>query len=438
MRLFTTEFRVSRKQQVGSLSTSSQSSSHTIPSRPARSMAWSLLCFVVILNSFLALLSPSTAGGRALAAVEAGFCGDCQTFANAIGVCGGKFTPADIEVPTEYVLQREYAKCTCTAVMQQVLWTCAKCEFLAGKGSKGVPPKKHLTSCLEWGIKIEEYNQPYTGVVAPGTTTDLGGGKPNPPPVPGTTTTNPPPPTTDPSKPTTSNGNGGNDGGNKPSGTSSDPSNPSSSQDSLNGDKNTSQTSSGPNTAAIGISVGIIGVAFIAGIMAVVMMKRRRRRRSPLDLDASPALANFAHLEDKWENKATRPTSPPLPPAPVASAAPVIGRGNGRGGYGDGSVVGGYNAQYDAQYEGQYDQYDAYGHGHHGGYDAYGHGQGGHGHGGYGGQEYDHYRGGQYDQGGYSQQDAYQMHDYGYDQHVVAASKQPPAHGAPIEHKRPQ
>ncbi|KAF9149744.1 hypothetical protein BG015_008440 [Linnemannia schmuckeri] len=405
-------------------------------------MAWSLLCSVVIFNSFLAILSPSTAGGRALAALEMGFCGDCQTFANAIGVCGGTFTPADIEKPTEYVLQREYAKCTCTAVMQQVLWTCAKCEFLAGKGSKGVPPKKHQMTCMEWGTTIEAYNLPYTGVVAPGTTTDLGNGKPNPPPVPGTTTNNPPQPT-DPAKPTptTTGGNGGNGGGNgggnKPSGTSSDPSNPSNSQDSLNGDKNTSETSSGPNTAAIGISVGIIGVAFIAGVMAVVMMKRRRRRRSPLDLDSSPALANFTHLEDKWETKPTRPTSPPLPPAPVASAPPVVGRG-GRGGYGEGSVVGGYDAHYDAQYDGQYDQYDGYGHGHHGGYDAYGHGQSGHGHGGYGGQEYDHYRGGQYDQSGYSQQDAYQMHDYGYDQHVVAASQQPPAHGAALnDPKRP-
>ncbi|KAG9064234.1 hypothetical protein KI688_003422 [Linnemannia hyalina] len=434
MRLFTAEPRVSRKQQTGSLSTSSQSSSHTTPSRPAHSIAWSLLCFVVVLNSFLAFLSPSTAGGRALAAVEAGFCGDCQTFANAIGVCGGSFTPADIEVPTEYVLQKDYATCTCTAVMQQVLWTCAKCEFLAGKGSKGVPPKKHLTSCLEWGITLDAYNLPYKGVVAPGTTTDLGNGTPNPAPLPGTTTTNPQS-TTGPVKPNpmTTSSSGGNGDGNKPSGTTSDSSSPSSSQDSLNGDKNASGTSSGPNTAAIGISVGIIGVAFIAGVMAVVMMKRRRRRRTPLDLDSSPALANFSHLEDNWEAKPNRPTSPPLPPAPVASAAPVIGRGNGRGGYGDGSVVGGY----DAQYDGQYDQYDAYGHGHHGGYDAYGHGQGGHGQGGYSGQEYDHYRGGQYNQGGYGEQDAYQMHDYGYDQHVVAASKRPPAHGAPMDHKRP-
>ncbi|KAF8945613.1 hypothetical protein BGZ47_002326 [Haplosporangium gracile] len=415
MRRFTAASHVSR---TASLSTSFQSSSSSLQSTPSRSstrsVAWSLLCSVVIFNSFLAFLSPSTAGGRALAALEMGFCGDCQTFSNAIGVCGGTFTPADIEKPIEYVLQREYAKCTCTAVMQQVLWTCAKCEFLAGKGSKGVPPKKHQMTCLEWGITIEAYGLPYTGVVAPGTTTDLGNGKPNPPPVPGTTTSNPPQPT-DPAKPTPTktSGNGGNGGGNggdngggnKPSGTSSDPSNPSNSQDSLNGDKDTSNTSSGPNTAAIGISVGIIGVAFIAGIMTVVMMKRRRRRRSPLDLDSSPSLANFTHLEDTWESKPIRPTSPPLPPAPVASAPPIVGRG-GRGGYGEGSVVGGYDAQYDAQYDGKYGQYDAYGHGHHG--------------------------------GGYDQPDAYQMHDYGYEQHVVAASQQPPAHGASInEMKRP-
>ncbi|KAG0286656.1 hypothetical protein BGZ96_009267 [Linnemannia gamsii] len=327
-------------------------------------MAWSLLCSMVILSSFLTFLSPSTGGGRALAALEQGFCGDCQTFSNAIGVCGGTFTAADIEVPTEYVLNQLYAKCTCTAVMQTVLWNCAKCEFLAGHGSKGVPPKKHKMTCLAWGITNDAYNAPYTGVVAPGTVTDVN--NPNPPPVPEPTIT-PKPTTTGSPKPSTTTGGGNNsDGGDKPSGTSSSTSNPSNSQDSLNGDKNASGSSSGPNTAAIGISVGIIGVAFIAGVMAVVMMKRRRRRRrSPLDLDDSPALANFAALDDKWENKANRPMSPPLPPAPIASATPVVGggRGNGRGGYGEGSVVGGYDAQYDAQYDDQY----GYGHGHHGG-----------------------------------------------------------------------
>ncbi|KAF9126668.1 hypothetical protein BGW39_006446, partial [Mortierella sp. 14UC] len=394
-----------------------------------RSMAWSLFCTLIILNTFLAFLSPSTSGGRALAAPEAGFCADCKTFSNAIGVCGGTFGPADIEKPGEYVLQQGYAKCTCTAAMQRVLWNCGKCEFLAGKGSSGVPPKKHQMTCMSWGITVTEYAAPYTGVVEPGTTADLGGGTPNPPPTATTTNNVNPPPTGNP-KPSS-------DGGNKPPGSSTDPSLPSSSQDNLNGDKNTSETgNSGPNTAAIGISVGIIGVALIAGVMAVVMMKRRRRRRSPLDLDSSPALANFVALEDKWDTKPSRqpPTSPPLPAVPVASAAPVIGgRGNGRnGGYGDGSVVGGgYDAQYDAHY-------DAYGH--HGGYDAqydaYGHG----GQGGYGGQQqYDHYdQGGQYDQGRYDQgydqgyhpgqPDAYQMHDYGYDQHVVSASQQ---HGPP-------
>ncbi|KAG0374454.1 hypothetical protein BGX24_010389 [Mortierella sp. AD032] len=389
-------------------------------------MAWSLLCSIVILSSFLALLSPSTSGGLAHAAPEAGFCADCKTFSYAIGVCGGTFGPAEIEKPGEYVLQQEYAKCTCTAVMQKVLWTCAKCEFLAGKGSAGVPPKKHQMTCMGWGITLAQYEMPYTGTVEPGTTTDLTGGTPNPPPTPGTTTN---PVTTDPK---TSAGGGGTTTG-KPSGTSSDPSSPSASHDSLNGDNNSSAGTSGPNTAAIGISVGIIGVAFIAGIMTVVMMKRRRRRRSPLDLDSSPALATFVALEDKWDKPSRAPpTSPPLPPVPVASAAPMVGRGgNGRGGYGEGSVVGG---GYDAQYDGHYDAYD-----HHGGYDAQydGYGQGVHGYGGGSGQQYDHYQGGQYDQGydqGYhpGQQDAYQMHDYGYDQHVVLSSQKqvlPPSQG---------
>ncbi|KAF9924745.1 hypothetical protein FBU30_005348 [Linnemannia zychae] len=399
----------------GSHLSSMMPSHSSLPKRTTRSWTWSLLCSVVILNSFLGLLSPSTTGGTALAAPNSGFCGDCQTFANAIGVCGGSFTPADIEVPTEYVLQQAYAKCICTSVMQKVLWTCAKCEFLAGRGSQGVPPKKHQMTCMGWGITIDQYNAPYTGVVAPGTTTDLGNGNPNPPPAP--TTAAPP------TNPTTSNGgtkpsgggstpSGGN-GDNKPSGTATDSNSPSSSQDSLNGDSSTTGASNGPNTTAIGISVGIIGVALIAGVMAVVMMKRRRRRRSPLDLDTSPALNHFVGLEDKWENKPNhRPQSPPLPNIPVASAAPMVGAGSrgGNGRYGgDGSVVGGYEPQYDGQYD-----YDGYGH--HGGYDAYGQSGHGHGHGGYGydnQQSYDHY-GGQYDQGGY--QDAYQMHTYGYDQ----------------------
>ncbi|KAF9910556.1 hypothetical protein EC991_006115 [Linnemannia zychae] len=407
-------------------------SSRSTRTTTTRSMAWSLFCTLIVLNTFLAFLSPSTSGGRALAGPEAGFCADCKTFSNAISVCGGTFGPADIEKPGEYVLQQEYAKCTCTAVMQKVLWTCGKCEFLAGKGSSGVPPKKHQMTCMGWGITVEAYAAPYTGVVEPGTTTDLGGGTPNPPPPPPTTSSN----SANPNPPPTGNPKPSGDGGNKPSGTTTDSSLPSSSHDNLDGGNKTETGSSGPNTAAIGISVGIIGVALIAGVMAVVMMKRRRRRRSPLDLDSSPALANFAVLEDKWDTKPSRqtPTSPPLPPVPVASAAPVIGgRGNGRG-YGEGSVVGGYDAQYDGHYDG---------YGHHGGYDAQYDGYG------YGGQQqYGHYdQGGQYDQGRYDQgydqgyhpgqPDAYQMHDYGYDQHVVAASQQqgpPPPKG---DAKRP-
>ncbi|KAG0212289.1 hypothetical protein BGX33_003735 [Mortierella sp. NVP41] len=418
MRFFT-----ARKSSSSSFTTPSQSSS--VFSRTS-SKAWSLLCSIVILNTFLAL--------TAFAAPDRGFCGDCQTFANAISVCGGSFTPADIEIPTEseYVLQEQYAKCTCTAVMQAVLWTCGRCELLAGYKMKGVPPKKHQMTCMAWGTTLQAYNAPYTGVVAPGTQTDLTG--PPPPQPPGSMTSNPaPPPTNLPStKPTTptptgGNGNGNDNGGNKPSDTTNSASPSSSSDNSLNGDKNTSETSSGPNTAAIGISVGIIGVAFVAGIMTVVMMKRRRRRRMPLDLDSSPALANFVALEDKWEPKA-RPGSPPLPSVPIASATPVVGpRGGGRGGYGEGSVVGGYDAQYDGQYDQYYD--------HHGGYDAYGQG-GQHGHGGHGQyrNQYDQY----YDQG--YQQENYQMHDYGYDQHAASQGPMQPSpqpHGGSIDPRKP-
>ncbi|KAI1320937.1 hypothetical protein EDD11_009260 [Mortierella claussenii] len=398
---------------------SSSSLRTSVAARNTQSLAWSILCSIVVLNSFLAILSPSTAGGRALAGLNPGFCGDCQTFSNAIGVCGGSFGPTDIEINGEYVLQQTYSKCICTEVMQKVLWTCAKCEFLAGHQSKSPPPQKYQTQCMAWGMTIEEWRAPYKGVVAPGTQTDVGGGGANPPSV----TPQPPVPTPSdkpaPNKPQPSSGGGGTNptsgtGGDKPS-SSSDPALPSSSSDnSVSGGGTTSESNSGPNTTAIGICVGIIGVAVVAGSIAVVMMKRRRRRHTPLDLDSLPgAGTQFVSSEDKWENPTHHhhhPASPPLPPAPIASAAPIVGRGGHRAGY-DGpaymegsSIVGGYDGQYDG-----YDQYAHHVGGPGGAYDGYG-GQ-------YGGQYPDQHRhGGQYDQGyrpSHGTRDVYPMHEYG-------------------------
>ncbi|KAG0351802.1 hypothetical protein BGZ54_003098 [Gamsiella multidivaricata] len=382
-----------------SSSASSKVSSSSLPSStrsPSSSLTWSL-CTLIILNSFLTFLSPSTGGGLAHAALDPGFCGDCQTFSNAIGVCGGSFGAADIEINGEYVLQQQYSKCICTEVMQKVLWTCAKCELLAGHQSKAPPPQKYQTQCIAWGMTVQEWKTPYTGVVAPGTQTDVtGAGGSSTPVPPATTTTAPTAGKPSTGGPSTTVGSGGQ---NPPSTT--DPNAPSSSSDnSVSGPDSTTETNSGPNGTAIGISVGIIGVAVVAGVVAVVMMKRRRRRRTPLDLDSLPAEASFVALEDKWEKPHHHSGSPPLPPAPIASAAPVVGRG-GRGGYQmEGSVVGGYDPQYDGGY-GQY------GHGGHGGYDGYG----GSVHGQYMNQYDDQYV-------GYHpshQQEAYQMHDYGYE-----------------------
>ncbi|KAF9914969.1 hypothetical protein BX616_007178 [Lobosporangium transversale] len=407
------------KQEASSSHSSSYKPSSASLSRSSSSLTWSVLCSFVILNSFLALLSPSTSGGRALAALEPGFCGDCQTFANAIQVCGGSFTPADIEIVGEYVLQQAYSKCLCTEVMQKVLWTCAKCELLAGHHqAKAPPPQKYQTQCIAWGMTIQEWKQPYTGTVAPGTQTDVTGGggtNPNPNPEPQPTQPNQPSATGPSNQPKPSNGSGSNPGnGNGDGNNSTSPPNAnesnSSADNSVSGNKPAEQTSTGSNGLTIGIAGGIIGIAVVAGTIAVVMMKRRRRRRSPLDLDSLPGqTGQFAPMEDKWENSVHHPSSPPLPPAPIASATPVAG--HARGGYdnagymdGNGSAVGGYDPQYDGY--NQYDNYDQY-NGHHGGYG----GQ-------YGGQYMDqgHYGQGQYDQDyhqGHPGQDGYSVRDYG-------------------------
>ncbi|KAF9177838.1 hypothetical protein BGZ51_008348 [Haplosporangium sp. Z 767] len=416
MHILSRDSRVSGKNPSAKLafSSASTSASASASAPRSRSWTWSILCSIVILNSFLSILSPSTAGGKALAALTPGFCGDCQTFANAIAPCGGSFVPSDIEINGEYVLQQAHSKCSCTEVMQKVLWTCAKCEFLAGHQSKSPPPQKYQTQCMAWGMTIDEWKAPYTGQVAPGTQTELGNGGVNPPAPPPSTSTDGQ--GTKPTQPGNGNGGGGNggNGGNGNKSSSTDPNQPTSSSDNSVSGGNTSQTDSGPNTTAIVISVCIIGVAGIAGAVAVVMMKRRRRRHTPLDLDSSPALANFMAQGDQWDKP--RPGSPPLPPAPVASAAPVVGGGRHHPQYDqfEGSVVGGYDPKYD--------QYDQYGHpGGHGAYDGYGQGQ-------YGNQYSDHHYQGQYDQGYHHQQEAYPMHDYGYDHGASGA----PHHGGSV------
>ncbi|CAO3574253.1 unnamed protein product [Mortierella alpina] len=271
-------------------------------SRPASrrplSMSWSILCSFVLLNACLSMLSPSTAGGRTHAALTPGFCGDCQTFGNAIAECGGSFTNKDIEIVGEYILQQAYSKCLCKSVIQQVLWTCAKCELLAGfNQAKAPPPQKYQTQCIAWGMTIDEWRAPFLGTVAPGTATDVGAG-PNPPaPQPSTPTNNPNPPKPAPS--TTGNGGGG---GKPPS--SADPTSPSSTSDNSTNPGGTTETSSGPNTTAIGISVGIIGVVGVAGaIMAVMMKKQKSRAMRPIG------------LEDRNSSL-----------GPITSAAPILAR----------------------------------------------------------------------------------------------------------------
>ncbi|KAF9943029.1 hypothetical protein BGZ67_008660 [Mortierella alpina] len=185
--------------------------------------------------------------------------------------CGGTFTNKDIEIVGEYVLQQAYSKCLCKSVIQQVLWTCAKCELLAGfSQAKAPPPQKYQTQCIAWGHSIDEWKAPFLGKVAPGTVTDVGAG-PNPPaPQPSTPTNNPNPPKPGPS----STGSGG--GGKPPS--SADPTSPSATSDNSSNPGGPTETNSGPNTTAIGISVGIIGVVGVAGAIVVVMMKKKKRR----------------------------------------------------------------------------------------------------------------------------------------------------------------
>ncbi|KAF9329213.1 hypothetical protein BG006_007666 [Podila minutissima] len=344
------------------------------------SMAWSILSLLVLTLSLTTYTD---------AALTPGFCGDCQTFSNAIGVCGGSFTKADIEIQTPYALPQSFAKCVCTEVMQKVLWTCKRCEELAGFKVSTPPPNAHRATCLGWGITAADYSLPYTGVVAPGTQGITGGGDPNPGPNPPGGGTNPP-------------------AGNEGTTSSVAPGQPTPSGA---GGKPPANDGDGVNGAAVGISLGIIGIAAVGGGAAVFMMKRRRHaRHAPLELGD-----HYVGLEDNnnWE-KPARPSSPPMAPAPVASGAPLASRGPMQGRPspfekrpgGNGSVVGGY--------DGQYDQYDHYHHG--GGSQAGGYNDG-------------YNQGGQYDQNyyqghgqqGYGPPGYSSHHDYGYD-HTVPTS----------------
>ncbi|KAG0363663.1 hypothetical protein BG005_009083 [Podila minutissima] len=363
--------------------------------------AWSLLCTALIATTFSGMVS---------AALEAGFCGDCQTYANAIQPCGGTFTNADIQVPGEYVLPLPLAKCICSAVIQKVLWTCAKCAAFGGSKFAAVPPNKYQTQCMAWGTTVDQWNAPYTGIVAPGTQTDTGGGPAPPPPPPPVTSSTPPQP------PKPSGGGGSSSGGGKGTSTDSNGNQPTGTSDNATSGEKSSDSS--PDGKAIGISVGIIGVAAIAGVVAVFMMKRRRRRR-PLDLDSSPALANFMELDShgSGREKNLRPTSPPMVPAPVASATPAVPRGHRN--YmegGGGSVVGGYDQQY-----------DHYGHGHGQGYDGYSQGQ------------YDqygnHYDEQYYDQGYYDQHQHGYGPEYGYDRPAASQGPSAPPAGSVVRSK---
>ncbi|KAG0306663.1 hypothetical protein BGZ98_001965 [Dissophora globulifera] len=310
-----------------------------------------------------------------------GFCGDCQTYAYAIAPCGATFTNTDIEINGTYVPPQSAAKCICTDVLQKVLWNCARCELLAGFGSHSQPPQAYQTQCIGWGIPVSDMKAPYTGTVAPGTTTPLTGG------TTGSTTTGSSP----------AAGTGGASGTNPTGGSGASSSGgplPSPSDSSNNAVSGGAEGSSGPNGTAIGISVGIIGVAIVAGSLAVFVMKRNRRRHEPLELDGT-----YVGLDDQWE-KPGRSHSPAMMPAPIASAAPLASRGpmqqhgnhpfESRPGGGGGSVVGGYDGQY------EYDQYHQGGGG--GGYNAY-------------------------NQPGYQ---GYAAHDYGYE-HAMPTSG--PYHG---------
>ncbi|KAF9285100.1 hypothetical protein BGZ68_004149 [Mortierella alpina] len=302
-------------------------------------MSWSLFSTITILSTLLSLSSLSPSSLVSAAPNTPGFCGDCQTFSNAISPCGVTFTSSDIEINGTYIPPQSAAKCICTDVLQKVLWNCARCELLAGYNAHSQPPQAYQTQCIGWGMLPTEWRQPYTGVVAPGTSTPLTGGT-NPPGQPSAGTGG------SGSNPTTGGATSG-----SASGTGSMP-NPS--------EGSSSDGGSGPNGTAIGISVGIMGVAVAAGVVSMFMIRRRRNRRhAPLELGD-----HYVGMDDHQWEKPSRPQSPMMP-ASVATGAPVASRGpmqaphrpspfESRPG-GGGSVVGGY--------DGQYDQYEPYGHG---------------------------------------------------------------------------
>ncbi|KAF9166045.1 hypothetical protein DFQ26_008799 [Actinomortierella ambigua] len=217
-------------------------------------------------------------------ALQPGFCPDCQTFAQAMVPCGGTLTPAQVEINGNYDLQENLAKCQCTAVMQAMLWTCGRCEKANGHQINMPPPNAHRTQCVsKWGITAAAYDAPYDGPVVEGTETKTG------------STTNPSTP------PPTNGGNGGNGGSKTSDGGSSSTGGANIPSPSTDKSGDSSSESSGPNTTAIGISVGIIGVAIVGGLVAMAMMKRRRHRRhQPLELNPPP-LSGFTNLDDQWE-----------------------------------------------------------------------------------------------------------------------------------------
>ncbi|KAG0307525.1 hypothetical protein BGZ97_000365 [Linnemannia gamsii] len=386
---------------------------------------WTQLSALVVLTSFLAtsnIFSSSSYSSLVSAAVP-GFCPECETYAMVVKPCGGTFEPKDIAIDGTYNPLQSDAACVCKSVIQRLLWNCAKCMSLSGgKLAKSPPPQQYQMTCQNtWAQPPANWNAAYTGPVAPGTTSPLNPGGTNP-------TGNPPPVNPDPATTGGNGGNGGNGNGGSVSGTASgsSPSGSGTAGDSTSG----TGEPTGPNGTAIGISLGIIGVAAVGGAAAVVMMKRRRRRHTPLELDDS-----YVGLDNQWE-KPPRPQSPPMMPAPIASGARAGAGGAGGMGRpspfesrpgngsvsGGGSVIGGYDGS-------QYDQYDYHQGGgstvvgsNYGDYDD-GYGNKQQQHGGYNNQGYGGY--GHHDQGypPHDHQGAYN-HDYGYD-HPVPTSNAP-------------
>lgn len=375
---------------------------------------WTQLSVLILLTSFLATnnIFGSPSSSSLVSAQVPGFCAECETYAMVVGQCGGTFEPKDIAIDGVYSPKESDANCVCKAVIQKLLWNCAKCMSLGGgKLAKSPPPQQYQMTCQNtWKMPPTLWATSYTGPVAPGTTSLLNPDGNNP-------TGTPPPVKPDPA---TTGGNGGSGtgtaSGTLPSGSGAA------------GESN-SGGNSGPNGTAIGISLGIIGIAAVGGAAAVVMMKRRRRRHTPLELDDS-----YVGLDNQWE-KPPRPQSPPMMPAPIVSGARAGGAGGmgrpspfesrpGNGSVsGGGSVVGGYDGtQYDQQYDyhqgggstvvgSSYGDYD----------DGYGNKQ--QQHGGYNNQGYGGY--GHHDQAypPHDHQGAYN-HDYGYD-HPVPTSNAP-------------